>query len=126
MENWVKLRHDCSPLEVFLALKEGANEDSNTRNELKGKDDPVRFRVAARNKHAFEVYRESGDDYTLVRVSWDRSGITVHDRQDKVIDKATLTLTDEGECKLKLASNGDELTGWQFRKRFLESLFFDF
>lgn len=35
---------------------------------------------------------------------------------------ATLTLTDDGECKLKLPK-GEELACWQFRKRVLEDLF---
>jgi hypothetical protein len=37
-------------------------------------------------------------------------------------DKATLTLNDMGECRLKI--NGQEREFWQFRRTALEDLFF--
>jgi hypothetical protein len=37
--------------------------------------------------------------------------------------KATLTLTNEGKCKLKV-EGGEELYDWQFRRMVLENLFF--
>jgi hypothetical protein len=42
----------------------------------------------------------------------------------KTILEGTLSLSDETECRLKVGDK--ELTFWQFRKRALENLFFNF
>jgi hypothetical protein len=123
MESWVKLRHKCSPLEVFLDLKEGSKSDVEERNSLRKDGDPLLFKVKLHNGQAFSVIREGSPVYGVVRFAWDSSGIVVQDREDKILAKATLTLTDEKQCKLRIA-DGLELEPWQFRKRFLEDLFF--
>lgn len=60
-----------------------------------------------------------------VDVSWDKSGIYVKPRDEAVAYSATLSLSDEGECKLRL-STVEELNCWQFRKRILDQLVLDF
>lgn len=121
MENWVKLRHLCSPLEMFLQLKEGAKEDVETREKLVKDQDKgtVAFRIMSHNGKGFSVIREGHQISDWVEFTWEASGISVRNKDDKVVQKATLTLTDEGECKLRV-STGEELTCWQFRKRMLE------
>ena len=52
------------------------------------------------------------------------SGVKVTAEDDKVLHAATLTLGEDGECRLKL--NREELEFWQFRRRALEDLFFGF
>jgi hypothetical protein len=127
MENWVKLRHECSPLEMFLKLKDGVREDIETREKLIRDQDKgtVAFSMMPLNGRGFTVLREGHLISDWVEFTWDAAGISVRNKEDKVVQKATLTLTDDGECKLKLAT-GEELTCWQFRKRTLENLFFNF
>jgi hypothetical protein len=121
--DWVTLRHECSPLEVFIKLKEGAEQDVEVRNKLKKADADFAFKVRPQNGKSFSVLCE-GSVYGFVTFSWSPVGIKVTDESDKVIQEATLTLTDNGKCKLKL-QNGEELECWQFRKRVLEDLFFN-
>ncbi len=123
MENWVKLRHACSPLEMFIRLRHGAEEDVKARNELRKEGDQFLFKVVSDNG-TFAVSRESNRGAAWVDFTHTESGITVKDPTGKTIQETTLTLTDEGECKLRLP-NGEELTCWQFRKRILEDLFFN-
>jgi hypothetical protein len=113
---------------MFLMLRQEIFEDIKVRSELMGKDDSAWFRMAQTkdNGKMFSVFRERSNDYDVVTFSLQKSGIAVHDRQGNVIQESTLTLTDNGECKLKLLPSGEELNLWQFRKRFLERLFFDF
>lgn len=122
---WVKLRSECSPLEMFLKLKEGTKEDAEARNSLNAPDSTVSFKIVLLNGKAFSVIRQGSEVYGVVSFYWDKSGIEVRDREDKATVKATLTLTDEAECKFKMP-DGTELSLWQFRKRMLEDLFFNF
>ena len=137
MEDWVKRRNDCSPFEMFIRLRKGAEEDVKARNSLLKDGASVRFKVVADNG-TFGVSREAvgQPDATTgpapekrisdwIDFSWDESGITVKDQKGKTVQAATVTLTDDGECKLKL-SDGTVLSCWQFRKRILEDLFFNF
>jgi hypothetical protein len=45
-------------------------------------------------------------------------------RDDKVFLRGKVTLCDDGKCRIK--ADGQELELWQFRKRALEALFFEF
>jgi len=132
MENWVKLRHDCSAFEMFTRLRTGVEDDVSTRNGLKKPGEEVNFRVDA-NDSSFTVRREGPLGVCAsVKFAWTPKEISVkpYSETSRAIYTAdslsvTLTLTDEGECKLKLPQ-GEELTCWQFRKRVLEDLFFNF
>jgi predicted polyphosphate/ATP-dependent NAD kinase len=112
---------------MFLQLKEGAKEDVETRQKLIKEEDKgsVAFAVTLHNGQGFSVRREGHKISDWVTFRWDASGISVTDKNDKIVQKATLALTDDAECKLKL-STGEQLTCWQFRKRMLEDLFFSF
>lgn len=131
IENWVKLRHECSPLEIFIRLQHGAEEDVKTRNSLRGVKTLAEFRILSEDRY-FTVIRDVKDEFgsvhrlaLWVQFAWDKTGITVKTNGAKNVQKATLTLADDAECKLKLES-GEELSCSQFRKRFLEDLFFNF
>ncbi|HUY12754.1 MAG TPA: hypothetical protein VMX16_03855 [Terriglobia bacterium] len=131
MENWVKLRHDCSPFVIFTKLRLGAEEDVKTRNELKKPEEKVSFKLVA-NGDRFAVLREgTSGAYASVVFKCTESEISAHpeagqSHQRASADplRATLTLTNEGDCKLK--TDKEELTCWQFRKKVLEDLFFNF
>lgn len=136
MENWVKLRAECSAFQMFIRLRKGVEEDVKVRNEQLGEKSRIVFKVIADNG-TFGVCRDiKGTLPSPTRrpvpalglsdwldFSWDQSGIYVKDKDGKSISDSALTLTDELECKLKLKT-GEELSEWQFRKRVLEDLFF--
>lgn len=130
IENWVKLRHECSPLEIFIKLQHGAEEDVRTRNSLLQDNGSMEFRIFAEGNF-FTVIKDVRDEFgnihklaSWVKFSWDKNGITIKSNEDTKGQKASLTLTHDAQCRLKL--NSEELTCWQFRKRFLEDLFFNF
>ncbi|HEV3277716.1 MAG TPA: hypothetical protein VG860_12935 [Terriglobia bacterium] len=127
MDNWVKLRIDCSPFKVFVELRKGAKEDAETRN--KGRTDAEVNRYSfdvtnGENDRVFTVWRHSPDENlnSAVDFSWSNSGILVRGFKGQTLIEATLTLDDEGNCKLRVGL--ENLTSWQFRKRALEPLFF--
>jgi len=132
MENWVQLRHDCSAFEMFTKLRTGVEEDVNIRNGLRKLGEQVAFRVDA-NDSSFTVRREGPLGVCAsVKFAWTPKEISVRPYSKTSLATYTadslsviLTLTDEGECKLRLPK-GEELTCWQFRKRVLEDLFFNF
>jgi len=129
IENWVKLRHECSPLEIFIKLRHGAEEDVKARNSLLRSDASVEFGIFAQDNF-FSVTKDVRDEFGNIRklaewvqFSWDHNGITVKSEKDTKGKTASLALTDDAQCRLKL--DGDELSCGQFRKRILEDLFFD-
>lgn len=128
IENWVELRHKCSPLEIFIKLQHGAEEDVKARNSLLRNGASAEFHVFAQDNYftvAKDIRDESGNISRLaswVQFSWDENGIAVKSRQDTKGKRAFLTFTDKAQCKLRL--DNEELSCWQFRKRFLEDLFF--
>ena len=130
MENWVKLRYNCSPYEIFLKLRAGAEEDVKTISALKKDGEQVSFRIM-KNGNSFTVLRESPRSHASVEFKWSEHQITVLPESITNFNRAagkpleaTLTLTDEGECKLRVGQ--EILSCAQFRKKVLEDLFFNF
>lgn len=125
IEDWVKLRHECSPAAMYLKLKDGANKDVEARMECLDPGSNQAFRLDSQ-KGFFNVMRRGpGGSATWVQFVLTENSIVVEDSSGKVLLRAHLTLTDKAECKLRL-ENGEELSPWQFRKRALEELFFNF
>ncbi len=119
--NWVKERFSCSPSKVFETLKLQAQEDVNVRNSLRPKNADYGFSVVVSGT-SFTVLKEGNNLHESVIFSLTEKGITVRDKNDKPMFEATLTLNDEGECRVKI--NGQEREFWQMRKTALEGLFF--
>lgn len=128
-ENWVKARLQCSPFEVFTRLRAGVEEDVKAMSASLGEIAFYSFRFVSDGSR-FRVLRQG---LTIAAASvefrWDNSGITVkvesadpEETRDET--RATLTLTEDGECKLNY--QGNELELWQFRRRALENFFFNF
>ena len=57
IENWVQVRHECSPLTMYLRLEKGAEEDVKTRMELLESDQKVKFWIDT-HENFFNVMRE--------------------------------------------------------------------
>ncbi|HEX5410919.1 MAG TPA: hypothetical protein VFZ27_03575 [Terriglobia bacterium] len=128
IKNWVELRHNCSPFDMFTRLRHGVEQDIATLVALLSDKRPAtEFKIIAESNF-FAVTRQVAGEYAerspWVQFSWNNEGIRVKNFRG-ASEKAVLTLNDSGECKLKL-EDGKELNCWQFRKRFLEDLFFNF
>lgn len=133
MDNWVKLRYKCSPAEVFTEVRLGIEEDVACINEIHKENAEIKFSILGKNGKLsvcrkgplvlIGITEAMQLSVTCVDFIATESGILVK-TPDGDQEHATLTLTDDAECKLKL-EDGTELDSWQFRKRYLEDLFFN-
>jgi hypothetical protein len=118
--DWVTARSNCSLVAIFEGLKTQLQEDVTKRKE-QTKDDGYNIvlhgtRVSVTHTMDYGISRDAVI-FVLTQVA-----IEVHDRQDKLKFKATPTLNEKGECRLKV--DGKEIELWHFRKLALEDLFF--
>jgi hypothetical protein len=116
--DWVTARAHCSPVAVFEKLRLQVKADVQIRNKL-----------LINQRDAFSVI-ENGDSFSVIVPSNPLPKITfslvdveiVVDRKGRLLCEATLTLCDDGECRVKI--DGQERDFWQMRKLALEELFF--
>lgn len=123
--NWVKARSTCSYHQVFKELELGAQDDVEFMQSLTAPNERTMFRVASTSSSRFAVIRVDDpilSDSRSVSFALTPDAIVVYGEDQNAKLTATLTLTNEGECKLKVGSQ--ELHQWQFRRMALESLFF--
>jgi hypothetical protein len=119
--NWVEARSLCSPVAVFEKIKLQVEEDVRVRNASLG-GSRTQFRFIA-NGGSFVVAMDApGVVGRGVKFILTQTGIEVLDAKDKKLLEASLTLNDDGECRLKVDNLEREF--WQFRKQALETLFF--
>ena len=118
--SWVKAEFACSPFEVFKILRHQCEQDVLDRNTLHRQGDPASFKVTSVGD-TFLVLREGREISSSVKFEWNAEGITVRDNDDVVLLRATPTVNERGECKLRVGE--EELTFWQFRKKALLDLF---
>ncbi|MGA2430214.1 MAG: hypothetical protein ABSH13_17060 [Candidatus Acidiferrum sp.] len=120
--DWVAERAACSLALIFEKLKDQIKVDVEERNKLRPEGVAYKF-VAAVQGDSITVAGESNRPYIAVKFEISGNEIIVKDKRDEITLRATLTLNDQGECKLK--SNGQERELWQFRREALEYLFFN-
>lgn len=121
--DWVKARADCSLLCVFNELRLGVEEDIKTMNAMPPLTEyPVPqfdLRANTMGDH-FLVFRT---DNAGMRVTFNcergRIAVTKGEKPFAI----TLTLNNEGRCKLRV-DGGEPLELWQVRRMMLEELFF--
>jgi hypothetical protein len=126
--DWVKVRAQCSIQHVFKELELGVCEDVEQAQSLVGPNERIRFSVAKSGTSRFAALRINDPITSIshsVYFSCRRNEIQVsedgsHGEEPRMT--ATLTLTNEGHCKLKVGN--EELYQWQFRRMALEGLFF--
>jgi hypothetical protein len=92
---------------------------------LKQQRDRVGFKLIS-DHDKFSVVREGNKIHSSVDFSCTDTGIRVSEFGGAVLLDASLTLDDDGECRLKVTKEDKLLTLPQFRKRALEKLFFQF
>ncbi len=116
--DWVTVRAGCSAVRVFEQLREQVRQDVEKRKEV-GELPFLSF-----DKGAAECFSVTGgtvqrrDSVTFVL----SGGHIVVTAPDQHIE-ASLTINNEGQCRLKI--KGAELALWQVRKMALEKLFFE-
>jgi hypothetical protein len=118
--DWVTARSQCSAATVFERLRVRTIADANLRNKLRESDGVVAPIKLAPESHSFSVMR---GPIRVVRFVLQDEAIHVSDEKLQTTMVATLTLNNEGECRLRVGE--EELQLWQFCKRALEGLFFD-
>ena len=119
--DWVTSRALCSPGKVFEKLYLQVKEDVEARNKLLAASRDA-FYVEANNSR-FSVSVPTSPLHPRILFSLvNGETIMVEDGKGKLIFEATLTLNDQGECRLKV--NGQEREFWQVRRMALEDLFF--
>jgi hypothetical protein len=120
--NWVGARASCLLVGVFEQLKLDVEKDIQVRNSQIPAGKEIRFRLLL-----------NGDNFFVLVAGWDignhsvkfvltDSAIIVRDAEDINVLIASVTLSNDGKCRLLVA--GQELELWQFRKTALDELFF--
>jgi hypothetical protein len=120
--DWVKARSECCPARVFQQLKLGVEADVKARQAIHTPDENYGFSTASA-AGSVTVLIQGNHLRGCVTFDQTEDGISVRNEKDEVMLEATLTLNNEGQCRLKVL--GQEYELWQFRKIALEHLLFD-
>jgi hypothetical protein len=121
--HWVVARSKCSIATVFTELQLGAVDDAEKAQSTLSQQGWPRFEATNIIGNSFCVVRAQNPVFSKrVEFSHSENEIQVRDNDGKLFMTATLTLTNDGECKLK--AGDQELDQWQFRRMALEGLFF--
>src|SRR5216683_3617796 len=115
--DWVSARSACSLVAIFEQLKMQLQEDVAKRQSLREEIAHYGFRIVGKDKRLAVVVEGSGIYDSVLFILTD-SGIEVADKDGKLRFKATPTLSDDGECRLKVGDQEREL--WHVRKMALE------
>lgn len=119
--DWVTARSLCSLATVFETLKLQVQQDVETRNKLRPENAHYKFNFVTKGDR-FTVFLEANLPHWSVQFKLSDKSIQIHDEGDNLLMEATVTLNDDGECRLRI--NGTERELWQVRKTVLERLFF--
>jgi len=121
--DWVKARADCSVLVVFNQLRLAVEEDIKIINVTPR---PLEYQPSfgIRSNWAGDCFVVFQVENSSLRVEFNcqRDYFEVTTQDNKQF-KVTLTLNNEGRCKLRV-DGGEELEEWQLRRMMLEDLFF--
>jgi hypothetical protein len=123
--DWVSERHACLPAKILAKLRMQIEVDVEKRKELMNAAERERMNFSIIDDDQRFVVQVEGRNhlYRGVKFGLTYTGITVHNTSDnKQLYEATLTLSDDGECRLRISDK--EYNLWQFRKLVLHDLFF--
>jgi hypothetical protein len=123
--DWVRARSTCSLVDVFRELEHGVRDDLEIAQSLVPPRYQTKFSIGKAVSNRFSAIRVD-DPMTALSRSIDfvcsKDQITVYNDRDEEMFAGTLTLNNEGKCRLGV--NNEELTQWQFRRMSLEKLLF--
>jgi hypothetical protein len=118
--DWVTAQHDCSVTAVFAYLQDLAKRNVESRNATMG-GEPVQFSISAGDGY-FVVIRDGNLGQGSVTFRLRQSDIEIE--RGGQSSSVTLTLNNEGHCKLLIEGVSDHLDPWQVLRRALEPIFF--
>ena len=117
--DWVTARAECSLNVVFRSICLEIESDIAKRNALPGAGSPFVAKYDGDDLIVFKNIQRA--PYFTFRQT--EKSIEVVNGHTKVVRlSACLTLSDDGQCRLKI--DDKECEFWQFRRRALEELFF--
>jgi hypothetical protein len=123
--DWVHVRSECSLPNIFKELEQGVRDDLEAAQSLVPPRNELKFSLAKASTKRFSAVRVD-DPMRAISNAVDfvcaRDKIEVYDTSNQLLYSATLTLNNEGKCRLLVSDT--ELTQWQFRRIALEKLFF--
>jgi hypothetical protein len=124
--DWVKARNDCSIDTVFDRLRLGVQGDVVKRERIRASSgaDPRKgkFTFASNIGRFSASFRTHDNEGSVIIFTLRRNRIVITNDQDEQLMSATVTISDDRECRIVV--DGEQLEEWQFRKRALETLFF--
>lgn len=124
--DWVTARANCSLGLMFERLKGEIEEDVKKRQEIRPKTEfgnYYGFRVDMNQSRISVLLEGNGIQRQSIVFYLKKDCIEIVDGSATSKFKATATLCDDGECRLKVNDQEREL--WQVRKLALEDLFFN-
>jgi hypothetical protein len=119
--DWVNARAQCSLLVVFKQLEWGCQEDVKSANAKRKEGGHFKFEVASFPSRFCVLIDGDFSEKREVNFSLEKNGIKITSG-DSLDLFATITLNNDGECRLKLKD--EEMEFWQVRRATLEGLFF--
>jgi hypothetical protein len=120
--NWVQKRAACTIEEMFNRLSLEISNDIIAINGVLYKD--LYFRRDALSDGSLVIGQPARVPRVTVMIGIVNGQIIVQDQTKPERWAVRVGLNNEGRCVLKL-EDGSELETWQFRKKALESLFFE-
>ena len=126
--DWVTERSKCTAGQIFDLLKAEVDKDVKTRQSsipqghYGGLNIYVKTKEFGVSLHGIN-YQTGTELHKTVRFALEGNSIVVVDENLSQRMKATVSLGDDGRCRLKVGE--EELESWQFRRRALEDLLFD-
>ncbi|MFY9790418.1 MAG: hypothetical protein WAJ99_04500 [Candidatus Sulfotelmatobacter sp.] len=125
--HWVIARNTCSVDRIFEKLRLDVKSDVEMRQKLRDPLPPPEngfhygFSFSS-NGSKFSASLKGRSLNHAIIFALTENYIIVSDENDKELFKASVTLSNDGQCRLVVGAV--ELEGWQFRKKALEKLFF--
>ena len=127
--DWVTARWECSLQNEFEKLRKGAEENVKARKYLMLSDSPVEFSFDQSPENQFEVSRSptrgfAGKKHDVIFcLRHDHICIQDHFRNKTLV--LTVTLNNDGECRLQIKGQEGEFLGWQVLRTALEGILFE-
>src|SRR5438105_1846091 len=99
--DWVTALSSCSARKVFETLVMQVSEDVKIRNALRQEGERYKFDIV-REGDRVTVFIDGNAVSNQATFRLDNGRLLIEDKGGTLLHTATLTLNDEGECRLKI------------------------
>src|SRR5690348_2792040 len=107
--DWVTARHTCSGATMLETLREQVEKDAAKWNELNRHNRFIFRQSEDRDVYKFIVIDSASKSRRAAEFDWSGDAIEIRTPDGKV-NRVTLTLNDNGECKFKFGDS--QLDAW--------------